>query len=213
MAAKRTVVEREPARPDNRVIMAMTRMIGEYEEALTGDLSPLLKAGKGGPLADWQIKARMALPEGNPLRLKIDPFAPPTKQKGRISFGLSSFGYDIRLGRRFRIFQRPMPVVKEMSPTQAAWVAGMIDGEGSLHYGGKRGYEQKYPRIGVGMTCERTLKMLKHVTGAGNVTAKNGGEPRKAGELPQWAWDVGKTKAVLQILLRGSGGKPLRRSR
>lgn len=58
----------------------------------------------GGVLPDWMIEERIALPDGDPLRLVISPFSPPTKEQGKVSWGLSSMGYDIRLGRNYVIF-------------------------------------------------------------------------------------------------------------
>jgi dCTP deaminase len=36
--------------------------------------------------------------------ITIKPFAEATKRQGRISYGVSSYGYDIRVGTRFKIF-------------------------------------------------------------------------------------------------------------
>lgn len=36
--------------------------------------------------------------------VKIEPFAASQKRAGRISFGVSSYGYDIRVGTKFKIF-------------------------------------------------------------------------------------------------------------
>lgn len=36
--------------------------------------------------------------------VEIEPFAEAKKRPGRVSFGLSSYGYDIRVGSRFKIF-------------------------------------------------------------------------------------------------------------
>ena len=36
--------------------------------------------------------------------VRIEPFAAAEKREGRISYGLSSYGYDIRVGSRFKIF-------------------------------------------------------------------------------------------------------------
>jgi dCTP deaminase len=47
-----------------------------------------------GVLADWQIRERV----------KIEPFADGASRPGVISFGLTSYGYDLRLGRRFKVF-------------------------------------------------------------------------------------------------------------
>lgn len=45
-------------------------------------------------LADFQIKDHV----------KITPFEAAQKRPGRISYGVSSYGYDVRVGSRFKIF-------------------------------------------------------------------------------------------------------------
>src|SRR6478736_10264153 len=47
-----------------------------------------------GLLADWQIKKE----------IKINPFAEELSRPGMISFGVSSYGYDVRVGRTFKVF-------------------------------------------------------------------------------------------------------------
>ncbi len=47
-----------------------------------------------GVLADHQIEQLV----------KIEPFERAQKRPGRISFGASSYGYDVRVGSRFKIF-------------------------------------------------------------------------------------------------------------
>jgi deoxycytidine triphosphate deaminase len=47
-----------------------------------------------GVLADWQIKQE----------IKIEPFAESQLRPGVISYGVSSYGYDVRVGRHFKIF-------------------------------------------------------------------------------------------------------------
>src|SRR6266404_2584574 len=47
-----------------------------------------------GVLPDWQIERD----------IKIVPLAEGEAQPGVVSFGLSSYGYDVRVGRRFKIF-------------------------------------------------------------------------------------------------------------
>jgi dCTP deaminase len=37
-------------------------------------------------------------------RVRIDPFAEGAKRQGVISYGLTSYGYDARIGRRFKLF-------------------------------------------------------------------------------------------------------------
>jgi dCTP deaminase len=45
-------------------------------------------------LPDWQIERDV----------KIEPFAPASRRPGVISFGVSSYGYDVRVGRHFKVF-------------------------------------------------------------------------------------------------------------
>ena len=47
-----------------------------------------------GILADWQIQKEVV----------IKPFAEESLQKGVVSYGLSSYGYDVRVGRHFKVF-------------------------------------------------------------------------------------------------------------
>ncbi|MFO0970037.1 MAG: dCTP deaminase [Gemmataceae bacterium] len=47
-----------------------------------------------GLLADWQIRKLV----------KIHPFAEEAKREGAVSYGLSSYGYDVRVGRSFKVF-------------------------------------------------------------------------------------------------------------
>ncbi len=47
-----------------------------------------------GVLPDWQIERDV----------KIDPLASSESRPGRISYGLTSYGYDVRVGRRFKVF-------------------------------------------------------------------------------------------------------------
>ena len=47
-----------------------------------------------GLLADWQIRKLV----------KIEPFAEESLRAGVVSFGLSSYGYDVRVGRNFKVF-------------------------------------------------------------------------------------------------------------
>jgi dCTP deaminase len=54
-------------------------------------------------LADWQIRERLTRPDSDPLHLRIEPFSEPVKRPGMISYGLSSFGYDVRVGDRYLV--------------------------------------------------------------------------------------------------------------
>lgn len=77
---------------------------GLMEAAVQRGPEPSRAVGLPGLLADWQIHARLGLPSSDPARLRIDPFASGTKVPGRPSWGLSSYGYDLRLGRKYKVF-------------------------------------------------------------------------------------------------------------
>ena len=47
-----------------------------------------------GVLPDWQIERD----------IKIEPFAQGTPRAGVVSYGVSSYGYDVRVGRHFKVF-------------------------------------------------------------------------------------------------------------
>src|SRR4051794_30524894 len=47
-----------------------------------------------GLLPDWQIQKD----------IKIEPFADGSSRPGAISYGLTSYGYDVRVGRHFKVF-------------------------------------------------------------------------------------------------------------
>ena len=85
---------------------SLAERIGQVEDTLAGTKEDLdqqarrifTKPSTGGPLADWEIR-RLAANVG-----MIVPFAEGSVTPGVISYGLSSYGYDLRLGRRFKIF-------------------------------------------------------------------------------------------------------------
>ena len=63
----------------------------------------------------------------------IEPFVDRQVSEGVISYGLSSYGYDIRVADEFKIFQ-PEITANKLSDVQCAYVAGAID---SLAFAGQ----------------------------------------------------------------------------
>src|SRR5262245_23624603 len=55
----------------------------------------------GGILPDWQIKRD----------IKIEPFEEGHSRPGVISYGLTSYGYDVRVGRQFKVFTNALCAV------------------------------------------------------------------------------------------------------
>jgi dCTP deaminase len=54
----------------------------------------------------WEVLSDMPVLCDSQIRelVKIEPFAAAEKREGKISYGVSSYGYDIRVGTRFKIF-------------------------------------------------------------------------------------------------------------
>jgi deoxycytidine triphosphate deaminase len=63
----------------------------------------------------------------------IEPFVDGQVRDGVISYGLSSYGYDIRVADEFKIFQ-PEITASKLSDVQCAYVAGMLDAQGRIGY-------------------------------------------------------------------------------
>ncbi len=63
----------------------------------------------------------------------IEPFVDGQVRDGVISYGLSSYGYDIRVADEFKIFQ-PEITASKLSDVQCAYVAGMLDARGKIGY-------------------------------------------------------------------------------
>ena len=63
----------------------------------------------------------------------IEPFVDGQVRDGVISYGLSSYGYDIRVADEFKIFQ-PEITASKLSDVQCAYVAGLLDAEGHIGY-------------------------------------------------------------------------------
>jgi len=56
----------------------------------------------------------------------IEPFVDGQVRDGVISYGLSSYGYDIRVSEEFKVFQ-PEVTAARLSDVQCAYVAGILD--------------------------------------------------------------------------------------
>jgi dCTP deaminase len=81
-----------PSRPDNtcrrRRCQRRFILLATLPASLTIGDPPM------GVLPDWQIERD----------IKIEPFAPEMKRPGVISYGVTSYGYDVRVGRKFKVF-------------------------------------------------------------------------------------------------------------
>jgi hypothetical protein len=86
----------------------------------------------------------------------------------------------------------------EMSSTDAAWLAGFIDGEGSIvsYIGGK--YDSVCWRISVCNTDTDAIEKCAAVTGTGKI--KKASEPKNDRHKQQWYWIVNAKRDIHAIL-------------
>ncbi len=101
-------------------------------------------------------------------------------------------------GRRYVNHRPPPPELSVITPEQVAWVAGMIEGEGSFiidrREGGRRTYAS--PRIQVSMTDRDVIERLRDLCG-GRVAF----EPQhgKMNRQDQWRWSLQGYDAVAAL--------------
>ncbi len=62
----------------------------------------------------------------------IEPFEDRLVRRGMVSFGLSSYGYDIRVAREFKVFQ-PESTVRTLSGAEKGYLAALLDLHGKVH--------------------------------------------------------------------------------
>ncbi len=125
--------------------------------------------------------------------IKIEPLAEGLSRPGTISYGLTSYGYDVRVGRRFKVFE-PYHEIKSMKDVAAAWLAGLIDGEGHL---------RDDPGEGVKLTVTNTdrsmLELAHNLTGVGQIYTTNHANPN---HKTRHDWVVSRSRHVQEILVR-----------
>ena len=104
----------------------------------------------------------------------IEPFVDSQVRDGAISYGLSSYGYDIRVADEFKIFQ-PEITANKLSDVQCAYVAGAIDGLGQIGYTppseGRRSLE-----LSLANGNQTALERFQELLGVGKLRASAAGE-------------------------------------
>jgi len=105
----------------------------------------------------------------------IEPFVDGQVRDGVISYGLSSYGYDIRVADEFKIFQPEITAAK-LSDVQCAYVAGMLDAQGRI------GYDAVEPQGRPGLALVVTgndrqlLEGLQAIIGTGRLRESDDGQ-------------------------------------
>ena len=67
-----------------------------------------------GVLPDWQIQRD----------IKIEPFEEARSRPGVISYGVTSYGYDVRVGRKFKVFTNVRCTVVDPKNFDVGFVRG-----------------------------------------------------------------------------------------
>src|SRR5262249_33842892 len=77
-----------------------------------------------GVLPDWQIQRD----------IKIEPFADGAQRSGTISYGVTSYGYDVRVSRRFKVFTVDSKHFDSTYPVRARMAWPGDDGNQQYHH-------------------------------------------------------------------------------
>jgi hypothetical protein len=88
--------------------------------------------------------------------------------------------------------------VLEMSISDAAWLAGFLDGEGSISdFMGGRDCKYRTWRLSAPNTVLKSLQKCKRIAGVGNICVKQEKTDRKK---KQWQWQLGAQRDIKKIL-------------
>jgi dCTP deaminase len=105
----------------------------------------------------------------------IEPFVDGQVRDGVISYGLSSYGYDIRVADEFKVFQPEITAAK-LSDVQCAYIAGVLDAQGRIGY--EDAGPQGRPSLVLVFTSDspQLLEGLQAIVGTGRL--RESGEER-----------------------------------
>jgi dCTP deaminase len=105
----------------------------------------------------------------------IEPFVDGQVRDGVISYGLSSYGYDIRVSDEFKIFQPEITAAK-LSEVQCAYVAGVLDTQGRIGYTGVGPQGRPALALIVGSQNRELVDGLQAVVGTGRIQEAEDGQ-------------------------------------
>jgi dCTP deaminase len=98
----------------------------------------------------------------------IEPFVDGQVRDGVISYGLSSYGYDIRVADEFKIFQ-PEVTAAKLSDVQCAYVAGVLDCKGQIGYEASGQNSRQALSLRFASSSRRQMEDLTTLIGTGIV--------------------------------------------
>jgi len=105
----------------------------------------------------------------------IEPFVDGQVRDGVISYGLSSYGYDIRVADEFKVFQ-PEITASKLSDVQCAYVAGILDAQGRIGYTDLEPEGRPALALIVAGDDLRVLEGLQAIVGAGRLREPDNGQ-------------------------------------
>jgi deoxycytidine triphosphate deaminase len=106
----------------------------------------------------------------------IEPFVDGQVRNGVISYGLSSYGYDIRVADEFKIFQ-PEVTASKLSDVESAYVAGLLDAQGAIRYRVSKATGRATLALCFDGTDSRLLERLRATIGTGHAEEAGDGPP------------------------------------
>jgi deoxycytidine triphosphate deaminase len=107
----------------------------------------------------------------------IEPFVDGQVRDGVISYGLSSYGYDIRVADQFKIFQPEVTAFK-LSDVQCAYAAGLLDAQGEIGYQILEASGRAILALSFDGSDPRLLDRLRATIGTGHVREISDGRSR-----------------------------------
>ena len=120
--------------------------------------------------ADRWIR-KMALEHG-----MIEPFVDHQVREGIISYGLTSYGYDLRVADEFKVFMPSLPI-KTIRPYDVGYLAALLDGEGSITIA-DNGKGHLYPRVTITNTNRELLARAQQMIGGGTIYTQERDNPK-----------------------------------
>jgi len=104
----------------------------------------------------------------------IEPFVDGQVRNGVISYGLSSYGYDIRVADEFKIFQ-PEVTASKLSDVQSAYVAGLLDAQGDVGYQAAEATGRPTRALHLGGSDRQLLEGVQAIIGTGKLHSSDDG--------------------------------------
>ncbi len=105
----------------------------------------------------------------------IEPFVDGQVRDGVISYGLSSYGYDIRVADEFKIFQ-PEITANKLSDVQCAYVAGLVDAQGRIGYQTTGPAGRQTLALSIQATDRQLLTGVRSIVGTGRIRESSDGQ-------------------------------------